>query len=164
MRKGSIPLLLFLRNNAILNIMRRDILMEIQGYNLPDELYYEENHYWVRVDGDNLVMGMDDFAQQMAGEIVYVQLPFEGKKLKKGKKFAQVESGKWLGKVFAPVNGELVESNEDLESGAALINEDCYGAGWMFIIKPSDPAEINDLIHGPAAVEKWMLADIEKYK
>ncbi|MGD2013833.1 MAG: glycine cleavage system protein H, partial [Desulfobacterales bacterium] len=78
--------------------------MEIQDYHMPDELYYEENHYWVRVDGDNLVMGMDDFAQQMAGEIVYVQLPFEGKKLKKGKKFAQVESGKWLGKVFAPVN------------------------------------------------------------
>ena len=75
--------------------------MEIQGYNMPDELYYEENHYWLRLDGDHLVMGMDDFAQQMAGEIVYVQLPFEGKKLKKGKKFAQVESGKWLGKVFA---------------------------------------------------------------
>ena len=75
--------------------------MEIQGYNMPDDLYYEENHYWIRVEGDSLVMGMDDFARQMAGEIVYVQLPFEGKKLKKGKKFAQVESGKWLGKVFA---------------------------------------------------------------
>jgi len=82
--------------------------MEIQGYNMPDDLYYEENHYWIRVEGDVLVMGMDDFAQQMAGEIVYVQLPFEGKKLKKGKKFAQVESGKWLGKIFAPVNGELM--------------------------------------------------------
>ena len=97
--------------------------MEIQDYHMPDELYYEENHYWVRVEGDKLVMGMDDFAQQMAGEIVYVQLPFEGKKLKKGKKFAQVESGKWLGKVFAPVNGELVESNEALESNTARIND-----------------------------------------
>ena len=137
--------------------------MEIQEYNMPDELYYEENHYWVRVEGDNLVIGMDDFAQQMAGEIVYVQLPFEGKKLKKGKKFAQVESGKWLGKVFAPVNGELIESNEELESNTALINEDCYGAGWMFVIKPADMAEIDELIHGPEAVEKWVLADIEKY-
>ena len=90
--------------------------------------------------------------------------PERSSKLKKGKKFAQVESGKWLGKVFAPVNGELVESNEDLESDPALINEDCYGAGWMFIIKPSDMAEISDLIHGPDAIEKWMLADIEKYK
>ena len=138
--------------------------MEIQGYNMPDDLYYEENHYWIRVEGDILVMGMDDFARQMAGEIVYVQLPFEGKKLKKGKKFAQVESGKWLGKIFAPVNGELVESNEELESNAAIINDDCYGAGWMYKIQPADMAEVDELIRGPEAVEKWVLADIEKYK
>ena len=68
--------------------------MEIQGYKMPDDLHYEENHYWVKAQGDILVMGMDDFAQQMAGEIVYVQLPFEGKKLTAGKKFAKVESGK----------------------------------------------------------------------
>ena len=85
--------------------------MEIQGYKLPDDLYYEKHHYWVKVEGDILVMGMDDFAQQMANDIAYVQLPFEGKKLIAGKKFAKVESGKWLGKVYAPVNGELVESN-----------------------------------------------------
>ena len=138
--------------------------MEIQGYNMPDDLYYEENHCWIRVEGDILVMGMDDFAQQMAGEIVYVQLPFEGKKLKKGKKFAQVESGKWLGKIFAPFNGKLIESNEELESSATLINQDCYGDGWMYKIQPDDMAEIDELIHGPAAVEKWLLADIEKYK
>ena len=138
--------------------------MEIQGYNMPDDLYYEENHYWIRVEDDILVMGMDDFAQQMAGEIVFVQLPFEGKKLKKGKKFAQVESGKWLGKIFAPVNGELIESNEELESSATIINQDCYGEGWMYKIQPADMAELDELIHGPDAVEKWVLADIEKYK
>ena len=66
--------------------------MEIQGYNLPEDLHYEKNHYWVKVEGDILVMGMDDFAQQMAGDIVFVQIPFSGKKLKFGKKFAQVES------------------------------------------------------------------------
>ncbi len=138
--------------------------MEIQEYSMPDDLYYEENHYWVRVEGDMLVIGMDDFAQKMAEDIVYVQLPFEGKKLKKGKKFAQVESGKWLGKVYAPVNGELVESNQELETNPTLINADCYGAGWMYKISPSDPEEINELIHGAAAVEKWILDDIEKYK
>jgi len=138
--------------------------MEIQGYKMPDDLHYEENHYWVKAEGDILVMGMDDFAQKMAGEIVYVQLPFEGKKLKKGKKFAQVESGKWLGKIFAPVNGELIESNEELETNAALINQDCYGEGWMYKIQPDDMAEVADLIQGAEAVEKWLLADIEKYK
>jgi glycine cleavage system H protein len=138
--------------------------MEIQGYNLPDDLYYEKNHYWVRVEGELLVMGMDDFAQKMAGDVVYVQLPSEGKRLVAGKKFAKVESGKWLGKVYAPVNGELAEANEKLEEDATLINEDCYGEGWMFKIKPDDMAELDNLIHGVEAVEKWLLEDIEKYK
>ena len=69
--------------------------MEIQGYKLPDHLYYEEHHYWVKLEGDILVMGMDDFAQQMAGEIVYVQLPFEGKKLK-GKVKSVFHKGKLI--------------------------------------------------------------------
>jgi glycine cleavage system H protein len=138
--------------------------MQIQDYNMPDELHYEENHYWVKQEGDLLVIGMDDFAQKMAGEIVYIQLPFEGKKLKKGKKFAQVESGKWLGKVYAPVNGELVESNQELETNPALINNDCYGTGWMYKVRPDDLGEMGDLIQGPAAIEKWVLDDIEKYK
>ena len=137
--------------------------MEIKEYNLPDELYYEENHFWVKEDGDLLVMGMDDFGQKLAGEIVYIQLPAEGKKLKAGKHFAKMESGKWLGKIFAPVNGVLEEINEELEVNPTLINEDCYGEGWMFKIKPTDKSEMENLIHGPEAVEKWMLAEIEKY-
>jgi glycine cleavage system H protein len=60
---------------------RRD-QMEIEGYQIPEDLYYEKNHYWVRVDGDTLVMGMDDFAKKMAGDIVFVKIPFAGKKLK----------------------------------------------------------------------------------
>ena len=138
--------------------------MEIQGYSMPEDLHYEENHYWVKMEGDILVMGMDDFAQQMAGEIVYVQLPFEGKKLTSGKKFAKVESGKWVGKVFAPVNGELLESNEELEMDPTIINKDCYREGWMYKIKPNDMAEVDNLIHGSEAIEKWLLTDIEKYK
>ncbi len=138
--------------------------MEIQGYNLPEDLYYEENHFWVRQEGDLLVMGMDDFAQKMADLIVYVQLPAEGKKLKVGKKFAKIESGKWLGKIFAPVNGVLAVSNQELETNPKLINDDCYGRGWMYKIKPDDPNEIQNLIHGAERMEKWLLADIEKYE
>ncbi len=136
--------------------------MEFQGYNMPDELYYEKNHFWVKVQDDLLVMGMDDFAQKLAGEVVYVQLPDEGKKLKLGKKFAKVESGKWLGKVYAPVNGELVAVNEELEENPGLINEDCYGKGWLYKIKATDMAELEDLIKGDA-VKAWLQEDIEKY-
>ncbi|MFC1839788.1 glycine cleavage system protein H [Thermodesulfobacteriota bacterium] len=138
--------------------------MEIEGYNMPEDLYYEKNHCWVRVEGDLLVMGMDDFAIKMAGEIVYVQLPSEGKRLVEGKKFAKVESGKWLGKIYAPVNGELVEANEELEDDATIINEDCYGKGWMFKIIPDDMNDIDNLIHDPKDIEAWVLEDIEKYK
>jgi glycine cleavage system H protein len=138
--------------------------MEIQGYNMPDDLYYEENHFWVREEGELLVMGMDDFAQKMAGEIVYVQLPDEGKSLEAGKKFAKIESGKWLGKVFAPVSGKLAAVNEELETNPGLINADPYGNGWLYKIKPSDKGELGKLLRGREAVEKWLLADIEKYK
>jgi glycine cleavage system H protein len=138
--------------------------MDIQGYIMPEDLYYEENHFWLKQEGELLVMGMDDFGQKMAGEIVYVQLPAEGKKLKVGKNFAKMESGKWLGKVPSPVHGVLEEINEELELDPGLINEDCYGEGWMYKIRPDDMSEINNLIHGKEAVEKWVLADIEKYK
>ncbi|MCD6305499.1 MAG: glycine cleavage system protein GcvH [Deltaproteobacteria bacterium] len=137
--------------------------MEMHGYNMPEDLYYEENHFWVKEEEGLLVMGMDDFAQVMAGEIVYVQLPDDGMKIKKGKKFAKLESGKWLGKVFAPVNGEIAEVNEELETNPGLINDDCYGKGWMYKIRPHDKNEMEDLIHGKDAIEKWLLADIEKY-
>ena len=70
--------------------------MEIAGYNMPEELYYDQYHFWTRVDGDELVIGMDDFAEKLAGQIVFVQLPFVGKAVTAGKKFAKVESGKWL--------------------------------------------------------------------
>jgi len=137
--------------------------MEIQSYNMPDDLHYEQNHYWVKPEGDLLIMGMDEFAQKLAGEIVFVQLPDEGKRLKTGKKFAQVESGKWLGKVYAPVNGELAAVNEELENNPGLINEDCYGKGWMYKIKPDDMSEMENLIHGAEAVEKWLVEDIAKF-
>jgi glycine cleavage system H protein len=137
--------------------------METHGYNMPEELYYEENHFWVKEEGDLLIMGMDDFAQVLAGEIVYVQLPEDGKQIKKGKKFAKIESGKWLGKVFGPVNGEIAAVNEELETNPGLINDDCYGKGWMFKIRPDDKGEIEGLIHGKEAIEKWLVADIEKY-
>ncbi len=138
--------------------------MEIQGYHMPDDLYYEENHFWVKEEGDLIVMGLDDFGQKMAGEIVYIQLPAEGKELKQGKKFAKMESGKWVGKAYAPVSGELAEVNEELETAPDLINDDCYGEGWMYKIKPDDKSELNNLIHGAEAIEKWLLEEIEKYK
>jgi glycine cleavage system H protein len=137
--------------------------MDIKGYNMPEELYYDSNHYWVKKEGDLIVMGMDDFAQKLAGEIVYIQLPDDGKKVKLGKKFAKVESGKWLGKVYSPVNGVIDSVNEELEENPGLVNEDCYGKGWMYKIKPADMSEVDNLISSADALEKWIEEEIEKY-
>ncbi len=137
--------------------------MDIQGYNIPEDLYYDPEHFWVRVEGDEIVIGMTDFAQKLADEIVYVQLPDEGKKLKKGKKLAKVESGKWLGKIKSPVDGVLVAVNEELETNPGLINQDPYGAGWMYRIKAEDISQVEDLIHGKDAIEKWMNEEIAKH-
>jgi len=137
--------------------------MEYKGYNLPEELAYEKHHYWVKVGGDLIVMGMSDFAQKLAGDIVFVQLPDEGKKIKLGKKFAKVESGKWLGKIYAPCNGILDSANEALEEDPGLINRDCYGKGWMYKIKPNDMAELDALIQGSDVIQSWMDEEIEKY-
>jgi glycine cleavage system H protein len=137
--------------------------MEIEGYNIPEDLYYEKDHYWVRPEGEVLVMGMTDFAQKLAGKIVFVQLPEPGKRLEAGKRFAKVESGKWLGKINAPVGGELAEVNEELEENPGLINEECYGKGWMYKIRPDDMAHLANLIHGAEAIRSWMLAEIQKF-
>lgn len=138
--------------------------MDISGYNMPDELYYDEHHFWVREEGDLLVMGMNAFAEKLAGQIVFVQLPFEGKSVTAGKKFAKVESGKWLGTVYSPVDGEIAETNQELEANPALINQDCYGEGWMYKIRPTDKSGLSKLIHGGRDVlEPWLTADIQKY-
>jgi len=139
--------------------------MEIAGYNMPEELYYDQYHFWTRVEGDEVVIGMDDFAEKLAGQIVFVQLPFVGKAVTAGKKFAKVESGKWLGTVYSPVDGEVSAVNEELEANPSLINSDCYGKGWMYKIKPADISQVNSLIHGGKDVlEPWLLEDIKKFK
>ncbi len=139
--------------------------MIIEGYNMPDDLYFDTKHFWVKVEGDEIVMGMDDFAEKMAGQIVFVQLPFVGKAVTAGKKFAKVESGKWLGTVYSPVDGEVSAVNEDLETDPSLINSDCYGKGWMYKIKPEDMSQLSSLMRTEKAdFATWMQEDIQKYK
>jgi glycine cleavage system H protein len=96
---------------------------------------------------------MSDFAQKLAGDIVFVQLPDDGKKLKRGKKLAKVES---------PVDGVLITVNEELETNPGLINHAPYDAGWMYRIKPGDMSQIEDLIHGEDAIRQWMEEEIAK--
>ena len=99
--------------------------MKIADYEVPEDLYYDDYHFWCRPEGDEVVIGMDDFAQRLAGDIVFVQLPFVGKAVTRGKKLSKVESGKWLGTVYGPADGEITAVNEELEEnpGRGLLRQ-----------------------------------------
>lgn len=129
-------------------------MAEIKGYNMPDELYYHEEHSWARVDGNRVTVGMTDFFQQEAGDIVFVDLPEEEDEVSQGEVCGKIQSRKWIGKLVAPVSGEIAEVNEDLEEDTSLINSDPYGKGWILVIEAEDPdSELKNLMQGDAVAE-----------
>ena len=137
--------------------------MKVREYDLPDELHYHSGHTWIRVEDDGKVrVGINDFAQAAAGDITYVDLPFEGDDVEAGETGGKIQSSKWVGKLVAPVSGEIAEVNEELENDATLINQDCYGEGWIILIEPSDLDEdLENLMQGEAAAA-WLEEEIVK--
>jgi glycine cleavage system H protein len=133
---------------------RKERSMEIEGYVFPDDLYYHKEHYWAKVDGGMVIMGSNDFAQKLAGQIVYVELPSVGKTVDQGKPFGSMESGKWVGRVYAPVSGKVEVVNEELEDTPELINESPYEKGWICKIAPSNlEGDLKNLMHGEGLAE-----------
>jgi len=121
----------------------------IKGYDMPDELYYHEEHSWARVDGNRVTVGMDDMFQKEAGDIVFVDLPEEEDEVEQGEVCGKIQSRKWIGKLCAPVSGEIVEINEELEDDTSFINQDPYGKGWILVIEATDVEnELANLMHG----------------
>jgi glycine cleavage system H protein len=109
--------------------------MEIEGYLFPDDLYYHKEHFWARVEGDVVTVGTTDFAQKLAGQIVFVELPSAGRAVEQGKPCGSMESGKWVGRIYAPISGKVESSNQDLEDSPEFINDSPYEKGWIFRIK-----------------------------
>lgn len=132
-------------------------MAEIKGYNMPDELYYHEEHSWARVEGTKVTVGMTDMFQKEAGDIVFIDLPEDEEDVEQGEVCGKIQSRKWIGKLVAPVSGEIVEINEELEDDTSLINSDPYGEGWILVIEAEDEddltSELNNLIHGDAVVD-----------
>jgi glycine cleavage system H protein len=108
--------------------------------------HYTKDHEYVRVEGDTGTIGITDYAQDQLGDVVYVELPALGKKVAKGGEAAVVESVKAASEVYAPVSGEVVEVNQDLEGSPGTINEDPAGRGWFMKIRLSDRGELEDLM------------------
>ncbi len=107
---------------------------------------YTKDHEWVRVEGDVATIGVTDHAQQQLGDVVFVELPDVGRKVEQGKEAAVVESVKAASEVFAPVSGEVVEVNHDLENEPARVNSGAETEGWFFKLKLSNPAELDALM------------------
>ena len=107
---------------------------------------YTKDHEYVRVEGDSAVVGISDYAQEQLGDVVYVELPAVGKTLDKGAEAAVVESVKAASEVYAPVSGEVVEVNGELEGAPGAINEDPAGKGWFLKLKLKDPSELESLM------------------
>jgi glycine cleavage system H protein len=105
---------------------------------IPEDLYYSEEHEWVRVDGDVATVGITDFAQEQLGDIVYVDLPQVGEKVESGAVIGELESTKSVSDVFCPLSGEVVARNDALDSGPEVINSDPYGEGWLLKVRPAD--------------------------
>lgn len=119
--------------------------------NVPAELKYLQSHEWARLESDGTVtVGISDFAQEKLGDLVFVEVPEEGRKLTKGAACAVVESVKAASDVYTPISGEVVAGNAALAQSPELINSEPYGAGWLFKIKPSSPAELAGLLDAAA--------------
>ncbi|MBA3044620.1 MAG: glycine cleavage system protein GcvH [Candidatus Thermoplasmatota archaeon] len=143
-------------------------MSDIEGFNMPDDLYYHKEHAWVKILDDGTVkVGMSDFYQKNSGDTTYIDLPFEGDDVEQGETCGKIQSAKWVGKFVSPLTGKILSVNEDLEDDSTLINKEPYENGWIMTMKPSDlDGELANLFHGGAVSDfvKKEIADIDKKK
>lgn len=133
-------------------------MTDVRGCKLPEELYYWiEKHVWVRDDGDEvLTVGVTDPAQRLAARVVAVTTKKVGRTVERGQSVATIESGKWVGPVPSPVNGDIIEVNEALTGNPTLVNSDPYGEGWVVRLKASIwSVQRGELHTGPHAIEMY---------
>ena len=114
------------------------------------ELKYASTHEWVRIEGDLVVTGISDHAQDALGDLVYVEAPELGRQLTAGEQAGVVESVKTASDIHAPISGEVVEINPDLEDDPDFVNDDPYGKGWIYKIKPNNMADVEQLLTSDA--------------
>jgi glycine cleavage system H protein len=129
-------------------------MKELSELNLPDNVRYTEDHEWARIEGDKVRAGLDDYAQDQLGDIVFVELPGIGAIFKKGEMFATVESVKAVCECFMPISGKIVAANKTLEEYPELLNKSPYEQGWFVDISPSDLFEMDMLMTSKDCLER----------
>lgn len=138
-------------------------MVQIEGYELPDELYYTKEHTWARVEDDGTVTsGIDAYGGTAAGEIEFLDLPLEDDEFEAGEAFGSLESAKWVGGLQMPVSGTVIEVNSDVEDNLELLAEDPYGEGWMIKIEPSNLDDDLLNLFYEDNVKEWFKKDLEE--
>ena len=119
---------------------------EISDLILPDDVRYTDDHEWAKQEGENVKVGITDYAQDQLGDIVFVELPEVGSSFDKGEEFGTLESVKAVSELYMPIGGEIVAANEALADTPELVNSEPYTGAWMIAIKPSDSSEVDALM------------------
>ena len=114
--------------------------------NVPENCKFTEKHEWIRLEGNEVFIGITDYAQGELGDIVYIEIETEGEKLARGEAYGTIEAVKTVSDMFMPVSGEVLEFNARLEDEAELVNKDPYGDGWMIRVSLDNPADLDDLL------------------
>jgi glycine cleavage system H protein len=136
-------------------------MVNVEGYEVPEGLYYSKDFAWIKIEGDKVRMGVTDYAQKSLREIVYAELPPTGTVLKQGEPYGTVESVKAVSDLVAAISGMIEEVNEEVKSKPETLNEDPYEKGWLVIMKPTNlQAELANLMDFNAAVE-WHKAQAQ---
>jgi len=139
--------------------------MQVDEYKFPEGLYYHKEHCWAQVKDNHVVVGITDFTQKMAGTIKRIVTLEEEDEVSQDKPFGTLSSGKWTGKLYAPVSGEILEANEDVEDDPKICNEDPYGEGWIIKISPSNlDADLGKLMKIGSEFEAWIKKEIQEKK
>lgn len=113
---------------------------------IPSGLRYSTDHEWARVEEGRVRIGITDYAQDALGDVVFVEVPEVGTKVERGTSFSEVESTKSVSEIYAPVSGTIAEVNAELADSPERLNDDPYGEGWICIIEPTDPAQLDELL------------------
>lgn len=114
--------------------------------NVPDDLKYTKEHEWIRVEGDDVVVGVTEFAQGELGDVVFIEIETEGETLSYGDTFGTIEAVKTVSDLYMPLDGKVVEFNQALEDTPELVNSQPFGDGWMIRIRMSDPKQLEELL------------------
>ncbi|HZA75264.1 MAG TPA: glycine cleavage system protein GcvH [Acidimicrobiales bacterium] len=113
---------------------------------IPPDLRYSTDHEWARVEEGRVRVGITDYAQDALGDVVFVELPTVGTQVERGASFSEVESTKSVSEIYAPVSGTIAEVNADLTDSPERLNDDPYGEGWICVIEPTDPTQLDELL------------------